>query len=126
MLQVDEVLQVDVLLRNAVDTDFNLESFRVSFYGFDKSSEVSGETEHLLENSWMGVTLSLSLMGYKFKFPTFDSFMRSIELHGSTSKCLITESEGLGKLIELYLPPLIDGDKRKYIFVYRRKCLLEF
>ena len=51
MLQVDEVLQVDVLLRNAVDTDFNLESFRVSFYGFDKSSEVSGETKHLLENS---------------------------------------------------------------------------
>ena len=41
MLQVDEVLQVNVLLRNAVDTDFNLESFRVSFYGFDKSSEVS-------------------------------------------------------------------------------------
>lgn len=51
MLQVNEVLQVDVLLRNAVDTAFNLESFRVSFFGFDKSSEVSGETEHLLENS---------------------------------------------------------------------------
>ena len=52
MLQVNEVLQVDVLLRTtAVDTDFNLESFRVSFFGFDKSSEVSGETEHLLENS---------------------------------------------------------------------------
>lgn len=51
MLQVNEVLQVDVLLRNAVDTNLNLESFRVSFLSFDKSSEVSGETEHLLANS---------------------------------------------------------------------------
>ena len=51
MLQVNEVLQVDVLLRNAVDGTFNLESSRVSFFGFDKSSEVSRETEYLLGNS---------------------------------------------------------------------------
>ena len=56
-------------------------------------------------------------MGYKFKFPTFDSFMRSIELHGSTSKCLITESEGLGKLIELYHPSLIETKENIFLFI---------
>ena len=56
-------------------------------------------------------------MGYKFKFPTFDSFMRSIELHGSTSKCLITESEGLGKLIELYEPSLMETKENIFLFI---------
>ena len=98
MLQVNEVLQVDVLLRNAVDTNLNLESFRVSFLSFDKSSEVSGETEHLLANSWMGVTVSPSLSwDINLNFLLFDSFMRNIELHGFASKCLIPESEGLAK-----------------------------
>ena len=56
-------------------------------------------------------------------FLLFDSFMRSIELHGFASKCLIPESEGLAKY-SIDLPSLT---KKEAAFITQNtKCLPGF